>query len=724
MSSVVQSSERPEVPPKLPETARELKLCLCAILSSEGESSAALLWELGAKLHAKNEPEAALIAFEHAAIIEPSRVQTWHALTVLRLQLALPRMALDAASKAYAIMPSDIVSRFNLAVAHEAAGNDEDAVTLYRSMLDEYPDHAGAHLNLGTALHRLDRQTEGILAQRRAVEALPGHSGILRNLAGGELAAGYFDAAVAAYASLLENPEAIPADGISLALAMACAGNVGGANLAMQSVLVRWPNALEGYVSPLRSDIGKSLKSIDLAKVAVIGVHARLRAVDWHRYEEDLDTVFRVAAGAGPEMTSSAQELMHLSFPFPLSVAACAGLATRIAEKVSADIKDVRLVRAQRPYSHQRLRIGYISGDFRANAVSRLVTDVFAMHDAVQFEIFAYSTGPDDASPDRQRIAQVVEHFIDVSRFDSEAIAQRIIMDGVDVLIDLSGYTLYNATNTLALRPAPLQLSYIGFLETQGAPWIDYVILDDYLVTEAVRSCWRERIISLPASVFPFVDTEEVAELRSRDDYGLPEDAFILASFNAPWKLSPMLFDLWAEIVCGIDDSVLWIYVESQRAAENLRNELGRRGVPENHIVTTGVLPRAAHLARYPMVDLCLDTLVCNGHSTTAEALTMGVPVLTLPGERVVSRISAALLHALGLEEFIAASPEDYVNKARALAENYGVLERAKERLQDPDVRARCSASRVAKYIERAILAAWERHCSGQSPCSFDVPAS
>ena len=302
-----------------------------------------------------------------------------------------------------------------------------------------------------------------------------------------------------------------------------------------------------------------------------------------------------------------------------------------------------------------------------------LLAGVLEHHDRARFEVFAYSTGPDDASAMRARIVAAVEHFIDIRDRRPARLAARIRADSLDVLVDLKGYTEGAPTAALALRPAPIQAHWIGYPGTMAAPFIDYLLVDKVVVPDAHRADYPEALVRLPHCYQPNDRSRLASAAPSREGLGLTDAGVVFAGFNAPWKFNADVFDAWARILAATPRSVLWLLArdDDDPMTGNARRELGGRGIASERIVFADRRAQADYLALFSVADIFLDTWPYNAHTTASDALWMGCPVVTLPGETFAGRVGASLLDAVGLPELAAASTEDYVALAIALAERF-----------------------------------------------------
>jgi predicted O-linked N-acetylglucosamine transferase (SPINDLY family) len=375
----------------------------------------------------------------------------------------------------------------------------------------------------------------------------------------------------------------------------------------------------------------------------------------------------------------------------------------------------------------ERITVGYFSYDFRRHPTAYTKVGLFEQHDRSRFRVLGYCNGPDDDSAIRRRVVGAFDGFADVRGWTPDRVAKRIYADGVDILVDLKGHTLNAPTEVFALRPAPLQVNYKGYPGTIGGDFMDYVVVDDFVVPAPHRDDFSESTVNLPETYW--VDDSRrtrPATPPTRAAAGLPEDGFVYCGFNNSYKITPPLFDRWMEILRAVDGSVLWLQNTNPGSslADNLRREAERRGVGGERILFAPRRPLADYLALFLLADLFLDARPYNAHTTASDALWCGLPVLTCPGETFASRVAGSLLRVMGLDDLIAPDMDAYVATAVGLARNPGRLEalrigvaagRATSPLYD--------TARLTRHMEAAYERMMADYLAGRPPRHFDVPA-
>jgi protein O-GlcNAc transferase len=330
----------------------------------------------------------------------------------------------------------------------------------------------------------------------------------------------------------------------------------------------------------------------------------------------------------------------------------------------------------------QRIRLGYLSADFHSHATAMLIVDMLEHHDKTAFEVFGYSLGPDDGSPMRRRIVDAFDTFIDLRGQSDAQAADRIHADAIDILLDLKGYTQDARVKILAHRPAPIQVNYLGFPGSMGAPFIDYIIADKHVAPFEDNALFDEKIVHLPHCYQPNDRTRpDLTHALSRADVGLPEGAFVFCCFNNPYKITPEIFDIWMRLLAEKPSSVLWLLASNREAPANLCRETALRGIDPERLIFAPFANAKHHLARLRLADLFLDTAPVNAHTTASEALWAGLPLITCRGDTFASRVAGSLLEAVGLPELVTDTLSSYETSARTLFQNPDQLAAIRKRL-------------------------------------------
>jgi predicted O-linked N-acetylglucosamine transferase (SPINDLY family) len=362
-----------------------------------------------------------------------------------------------------------------------------------------------------------------------------------------------------------------------------------------------------------------------------------------------------------------------------------------------------------------RLRIGYVSPDFRNHAVGSLIHSLFQYHQRPDFEIFAYSLVPvdDDIT---QRIREGCDHFINVSAQAPLAIAKRIRADGIHILIDLAGYTSHSLTPVFALKPAPVQVQYLGYPGSMQADYISYILADSTLIPEDLAVNYSEQVVRLPQAWVTAPMTIADSAL-TRADYGLPPKGMVYCCFNGTYKINPAVFQVWMRILQAVPESVLWLSTGNQvLIKDRLQQQAKALGVAPERLVFADNVAHAEYLARYRLADVFLDTFPYNAGATAVGALAAGLPVLTVAGERYVSRMGACVCNAVGLPELQCESTDNYEQQAVELGKDPKKRAALKAKLAKALPNAPLFKPQAfIKHLEQALIKLWQNHSENKS---------
>lgn len=363
---------------------------------------------------------------------------------------------------------------------------------------------------------------------------------------------------------------------------------------------------------------------------------------------------------------------------------------------------------APHPHSRRRLKVAYLSADFRQHPVSQLLVEVLERHDKSAFEVIGVSFGPDDGSEVRKRVIHAFDLFHDVRQKSDEEVVTLLRSQNVDIAIDLMGYTTHARPAIFAKRCAPVQVSYLGYAGTTGSQNMDYIITDDVIIPEINARFYSEKVLRLPAPLLPRDTRLQAGEIPSRLDAGLPEKGLVFCAFNNHYKIMPTIFDIWMRLLREAKESVLWLSNANDVVKENLRREAEARGISRSRIIfAERAESLESHFARHALADIFLDTYPYNAHTTASDALWSGLPVITCKGNIFASRVASSLLHALELPELITESLEAYENLALSLSRDLDMLQSLKSRLMhNKKALPVFDPGRYVRNLEKALLEA------------------
>ncbi len=604
-------------------------------------------------LHQAGRLAEAARGYERLLRARPGDARALALLGALRLQQGEARPAAKLLRQALALAPGDAAARYNLGLALLRLGEDADAEAAFRGVLAAQPGHGGALVNLGGLLNRQGGFVEAEALLRRALGAR-------------------FDAALGARfdaalgARLEPGLGAQPGDALALNNLGACLhgqGRHAEAISPLRQALALRPDyalALENLGAALLAadqpaaaaealDQAVALNAVPSGDLLGAALLARLRL---HRWDGAAALLARALAAPAPP--PEPLDLLYHPLPPATLRAQAAAQAAEVVARVAAL---PRPRRASRPPG--RIRLGYVSGDLHEHATAWLVAETLERHDRAAFQVHAYATSPDDGGPMRRRLAWGVEVFRDVSDLGAAALAQCMAADGLDLLVDLKGWTRGHRLEVLALRPAPVQAHWLGFPGTLGAGFIDYALVDAVVAPPGCEAGYSEALVRLPRYQ-PTDSQRPLAPPLSRAEVGLPVEALVLACFCQPQKLNPGVLALWLRLLVALPDAVLWLLAMAPEAEAALRAAASAAGVAPARLVFAPQQPQAKHLARYALADLALDTWPYGSHTTASDALWAGCPQLALLGLHFPGRVAASVLHAAGLADCITDSEAEH----------------------------------------------------------------
>jgi len=665
--------------------------------------------------------------------------------------------------RALSVNPKSLDALYNRGCALQALERHEEALECFGNALAVNPDFAPALINRGNSLSRLQRYDDALASYDKALSLQPGSAETLLNrgnalleLKRPEEALSSYDKALAleaqnavlwsnrggALADLSRHREALESFDKALKLEPDCPAALENranalikldrdeeARAALDAALKLEPNNADVLSS--RANAHSNLKHfpeaiadceaalrIDEEHVPALSVliHCRIHACDWRALKREKA---KVAAGLR----------LGLRTILPLDNKAISDseeehlLAARLWLAVECLPSPKPLWRGEK-YRHDRIRVAYLSSDLRAHAVGLLTVGALEHHDKVRFETTAISFCADDKSDIRARMAAAFDQFIDVREMSDPDVAALLKRMEVDIAVDLNGYTGDARTRILALRPAPIQVNYLGYPGSMGADYIDYILADRIVIPEHAQRHYTEKVVYLPDSYLPNDSAHSAAKKApSRAEAGLPASGFVFCSFNNSHKFSPEIFDVWMRLLSEVEGAVLWLPEGNEAARRNLRREAEARGVnPRRLVFATYVKAPEDHRARLALADIFLDTLPYNAHSTACDALWAGLPVLTCRGASFAGRVGASLLNAAELPELIADSLAAYEELALRLACDAPMLAAIKAKLgRNRESCPLFDTRRFTNHLEAAFTQMWERHQRGLPPESFAV---
>lgn len=571
----------------------------------------------------------------------------------------------------------------------------EEAATAFTTALSFDPNLLNALLGLGVVCSKLNRAEEALAAYDRAIAQNPGLAGAWLGRADVCKSIGRQDEALNAYDRALAHEP-------GLAEARFGRGHLFYSAKKYQPAIADFEAALA--LQPR------------LPELRGICLQAKMHLCDWVEFD-------RYCA----ELSAPAGENDLPSPPYCLLSVLSSGeiqlqQTRRWAARHFAPLHGAE--RRQPIAPSDRIKVAYLSADFREHPVSDLALGLFEAHDRSRFHVTGISIGPNDRSDMRKRIEAAFDEFKDWQGLADDEIAGEIRARNIDILVDLTGYTGGARTGILAKRPAPLQVSYLGYPATMGVDYVDYIIGDATVLPPASWPHYAEKVVSLPDSFLAVGGAARVSDRAfARTELGLPPNGFVFCCFNNAFKITPHVFDVWMRILAAVPDSILWLRIDDPTAIANLKAEAQARGVDAERLVFAGRIADASdHVARQKCADLFLDTLPYNAHATAVDALRADLPILTCLGNTFPGRVGASLLTTLRMPELIAGDLAEYERRAIEIGSNPEKARELRHKLAENRQQAALfDAAHFARKMERAYVAMHARHRLGLAPDHFSV---
>jgi len=671
----------------------------------------------------------AIAGYDRALAMQPNNVPALFHRGLAHRTMKRPEKALADLDRALAVDPSHADARYHRGVVMMDLERAADSLASFDAVMGTH--HANAEMlnNRGVALWNLKRPAEALESYERALALEPdfaeawGNRGLaLRDLARPDDAVASFDMALRLEPN---NTIALNSRGNALRDKKAYEAAIESYSRAIQ---IR-PDYAEAIIN--RGYTWWALKDFDAGTADVERglalnpdypygrgelFHIRMYSADWHDFDQrkaELENLVR----AGKQVVQPF--IFQAIAETPADAQACSRIW---GEKKYPPVATAPHDPASRK-DRKKIRIGYLSGEFRHQATAILMAGLYERHDRDRFEIIAVSAGDNDQSPMRARLEKAFDRWLDISKLSDQDAADVIRDAGIDILVCLNGYFGEARMGVFARRPAPIQVNYLGFPATLGAAYIDYLIADRIVIPEGEQRFYDEQVVYLPNSYQVNDDRgREMAPTPSRSQAGLPEDAFVFCNFNNAYKLTPSTFAGWMRILKQAEGSVLWLLESTAPYPDNLRREAEKHGVPAQRLIFAPDLPTAEHLARLQLADLFLDSLPYNAHTTGSDALWAGVPLLTCRGNTFPGRVAASILTAAGLPELITESQADFEALAVRLACDRYQFQNIRNRLiQNRKINPLFDTGQSCGHIESAYLTMWQSWLAGEKPQGFSV---
>jgi predicted O-linked N-acetylglucosamine transferase (SPINDLY family) len=583
----------------------------------------------------------------------------------------------------------------------------DEALDHFNEALRIDPSLASVHNSIGLVHQAFNRHDEAKACFERAIELQPGYAEALNNLAISLHGIGRYGDAIRCY------QDALAADGEVAEIYF----NLG----SLLQGLGRYDESVGVYMKALQV-------RPDYNAVYSFLAHSLLQQCSW----QNLDAVIAATIAqtkheiaSDQAVSASAFALQSMPVPPELRLVVARHVAKRYADGVVA-LGQFAHATPAKPET-RKLRVGYVSPDFRFHSVAVAFKGLLEHHDRDRFELVGYSLATAGGGPTAQDglteyFRQNFDSFVDLDGVPFAEAGQRVNDDHIDILVDLAGHTRGTRLELFALRPAPIQAHYLGYSATIGADYIQYLITDRRVPPENERY-FHEKLVFLPDTFMATTQTTIDEHEPTRAQCGLPETGLVFANFNSHYKFDPWIFAIWMRLLRKTPDSVMWFVRGTPTSRENLRKEAEKRGVAPERLIFGETVPHGEHLARHRLVDLALDNQIHGGGVTTVDALWMGVPVLTVAGEAPQSRNGATLLNALGVAELVTSSLDEYERSALGLAVNPGRLAELKAKVEANRLtQPLFDTGRLTRHLEIAYQMMWDNHVAGRPPQTMEVP--
>lgn len=669
---------------------------LCRQILQDHPDSAQAWHFLGLAALQQGQPQAAISHLDRAIDLAPNIAEFHNHAGVANFSVGNFEAGIKRYQQALELQPQSIDARYNLALGMQKLDRLDRAIELYREIISQQPRHAQAHYSLGNALQQNYQFQAAIEHYQKSIAIQPNYAEAWYNLGVAWQTQADYGQAIAAYEQAIAlNPRYVEAhNGIGAILELQGKGQA--AIDCYKQALEINPSHIHAWlnlanVQQRLGDLNVSIESYrqvlaiapDHPK-ALDGLIGLLRQTgQWSELDVLTQRLWQsIESRIGQNLNCEVSPLNSLYLPF--TAAQQQSIAVNHAQSIERKVTELQDRFSFEPNArrNEKIRLGYVSGDFRNHAVAHLMLRLFELHDRTSFEVFAYSLGPDDGSAYRQKLMTDCDCWREMHGLTPASIVTQMRTDRIDISIDLAGYTEHAIPEIFALRAAPIQINYLGYPGTLGAEYIDYVITDAVITPpELVRSI-SEKCLLMPDSYQINYDWQPLStHNHPKSTWGLPEDSAIYCCFNKAQKIEPTIFAAWMRILKQVPHSVLWLLQDHVEFETHLRAAATSHGVNSKRLIFAPRQSRDIHLQRHQSADLFLDTLYYNAHTSASDSLRVGVPLLTVLGETFAGRVAASLLSAVGLPELIAPDLSAYEQIAIELGQNPAKLQQLKQKL-------------------------------------------
>ena len=573
---------------------------------------------------------------------------------VIYLQSKKFELAIDFFEKTINLDKNNLGAYNNLGASLQQLRRFEQAVKVYEKVLSFKPDFTDALNNLATCFANLKKYDQAISYFEKILRINKNNSVVYNNLGNIYKEINQHKKSIENYNKALEINPNYHLTYLNLGDTLIELKDYNGA-------LINYKNLIK--LSPKHHFIeGKIL-------------HTNMQICNWENYENDLKNLFQslekhekiidpfsiISITEKVDHQKRASEIFS-NYKFP----------KQLENKINSDKNNLKT------------RLGYFSPDFCDHPVLHLIFDVFKNHNKNKFEIFAFSFGPRKKDEMTEQVKKYFNEFIDINDKSDEEVSMLSRKMGIDIAIDLCGFTNFNRAGIFSHRAAPLQVNFLGYPSTMGSTFIDYLIADRIVIPEDQKLNYSENIAYLPNCYQPNMAVKNISKTKiTRNEEGLPADAFVFCNFNSNYKITPEIFKVWMNILKNVSNSVLWLLETNNESSKNIIKEAKKNNINENRIIFAKHLPNKDHLKRIELADIFLDTFPYSAHTTASDFVRAGIPLITLKGESFASRVAASILNQVNLNELVTKNKNEYQKLAISIGTDNEKLKNLKEKLKE-----------------------------------------
>ena len=607
------------------------------------------------ELHKKGKIEEALSLYLKLHIDQNENTKLLFYIGNAYLQTKKFDLAIDYYKKTISSDQNHFNAYNNLGGTLLTLGRYKEAIEILKKTIKIKPDFSDAYSNLASCYHNLKQYEDSILNYNKAIKLNPKNFAAYNNLG-------------STYKEINQNENAI--NNFNIAKKINPDYYIAYNNLGNHFQEIKlYEDAIKNYkkVVELKPDFKFAIGKL---------MHAKMRISYWHEYEEHLDNLINSFKKKNKTITP---------FPF-LSLIDNPEYHKTNAEIYSKEqfIGPKKEQLERKIIKNEKIKLGYFSPDFRDHPILHLTREIFQFHNKSKFEIYAFSFGPKEEYENLEEVKGFFTKFIDIRSMSDQEVANLSQEIGIDIAIDLCGFTAWNRAKIFFFRAAPIQINYLGYPGTMGSEFMDYIIADKTVIPENEKINFSEKVAYLPNCYQPNTKIDSLIKKDfSRTDFNLPEDAFVFCNFNSSYKITPNIFNVWMNILKKTPKSVLWLLKSNNAACENIWKTAEKKGINTNRIIFAERLPHYDHLKRIAHADIFLDTFPYNAHTTASDTIRMGVPIIALMGKSFASRVSSSILNQVNMKELITTNTEDFQNLAIDIATNKNKLKKIKDDLKN-----------------------------------------